>query len=96
MERINQQTANSLSNTYDYFFEQHIKHETSLAFQIEIYNYKRDYLKTWVPKSKVKFLETIDTRENINDGTGIFVPNPEFNQPRRKYFVPRHFTKKPG
>lgn len=92
MKEITQQEANALQNSHDYFFKEHIRVETAKAFQVEIFNFKKDYCKFWVPKSKVKFLIQPDTRKTLNSA-GTQVANPAYGCNRPKYFIPIHFTK---
>ena len=68
--------------THQIFWETNIQASTNKAFQIQTRNSKNSFITVWVPKSRVLYRDII-----------VQQPGPMQGKQRRKYFIPKFFTR---
>jgi hypothetical protein len=92
MKQIAPQDAGKYADTHRIFFEANITAQTDKAFRVSMRNNQGANDSFWLPKSKLLFCDIAVTQMYIPMGSG-YVQNPEYQTTRRKYLIPKFFTK---
>ena len=82
-----------LKKTHQIFFEESVIRQSQKALHVRIMNSKGAWTRVWIPKSRLLFQEITILQTHVIDKDGNFQPNPEYMQTKKRYFVPKFFTR---